>query len=284
MIKICHLRGPKEYWLKKSKKRPSLYGKDTDLPYLTEWQKIKNFNYLEYREKIRNIVISSIKRSNDYNIICYNDQELQTLLTKIKDNEKIIYHSQDDDDIYVGKNITSKLQDGFNHTPYVVIWSSGHPRHADPRLDMLPAAGETEMTIPQLYTRKRNKAGSCNLIIQSTYENIKPLIVSMSEKSFYTRKRIRQFIKTTQLQQNNIKDIINIELKSFFSLTYLKQKQRLYNRDYSNPNNNTDNLNEFMTRLFEREYNYIRSINIKDVEEWEHLKNVYKEFKDKVIL
>ena len=98
----------------------------------------------------------------------------------------------------------------------------------------------------------------------------------MSIKSFYSRKRIRQFIETTQLQQNNIKDIINIELKSFFSLTYLKQKQKIYN--------NTDNLNEFMTELFEREYNYIKSINIKDVEEWEHLKNVYKEFKDKVIL
>jgi hypothetical protein len=39
-----------------------------------------------------------------------------------------------------------------------------------------------------------------------------------------------------------------------------------------------------MTELFEREYNYIKSINIKDVEEWEHFKKVYKEFKNKVIL
>jgi hypothetical protein len=259
MLKICHLRGQKDYWLKKPKIKNQI---------LTEWEKLKNFNFLEYRKKIRNIVISSIKKSKDYNIICYNDQELQTLLTKIKDNEKIIYHSQDDDDIYVGKNTTNKLQDGFNHTPYVIF--NEHLVH------QLYKKNEFETTIPQLYTKKRNKPGSCNLIIQSTYKYVKPLITSMSIKSFYSRKRIRQFIETTQLQQNNIKDIINIELKSFFSLTYLKQKQKIYN--------NTDNLNEFMTELFEREYNYIKSIKIKDVEEWEHLKNVYKEFKDKVIL
>jgi hypothetical protein len=266
MLKICHLRGQKDYWLKKPKIKNQI---------LTEWEKLKNFNFLEYRKKMRNIVISSIKKSKDYNIICYNDQELQTLLTKIKDNEKIIYHSQDDDDIYVGKNTTNKLQDGFNHTPYVIF--NEHLVHQLYKKNTyIPTVSRFEATIPQLYTKKRNKPGSCNLIIQSTYKYVKPLITSMSIKSFYSRKRIRQFIKTTQLQQNNIKDIINIELKSFFSLTYLKQKQKIYN--------NTDNLNEFMTELFEREYNYIKSINIKDVEEWEHFKEVYKEFKNKVIL
>ena len=259
MLKICHLRGPKEYWLKKIK------GK---YPIINEWAKLKNFNFLEYRKKIRNIVISSIKRSEEYNVICYNDSELQALLPRIKNNENILFHSQDDDDIYVGGNVTSNLQEGIYHTPYVVF-----NEHLAQKLHNNK---EFEITTPQLYKRKRNKHGSCNMIIQSKYEYIKPLIIDISLKSFYTRNKIRQFIKTVPLQQTDINDIINIELKSFFSLTYLKKKQRIYK--------NTNNLNEVMTQLFTQEYDNIMSIKIKNVKEWEELKSVYKEFKNKVLM
>ena len=44
---------------------------------------------------------------NDYDVICFNDEELKKLLSKLSTNETILYHSQDDDDIYVGKNITN---------------------------------------------------------------------------------------------------------------------------------------------------------------------------------
>jgi hypothetical protein len=56
----------------------------------------------------------------------------------------------------------------------------------------------------------------------------------------------------------------------------LKKKQRIYK--------NTNNLNEVMTQLFTQEYDNIMSIKIKNVKEWEELKSVYKEFKNKVLM
>ena len=187
MLKICHLRGPKEYWLQKLIKNYYL---------ITKWQEIRQFNFLEYRKRIRDIVISSIKNSNEYDVICYNDEELKLLLSKLNVYESILYHSQDDDDIYVGKNLTNKLSDGVYHTPYVVFDKFLVKKLHDKR--------EYIIDLEQLYKRSSNKTGSCNLIIQSKYIHIKPLLNSIVNNSFYTRNRIRGFFKASPLKQTNI--------------------------------------------------------------------------------
>ena len=258
MLRICHLRGPKNYWLKRLKHQYSV---------ITEWQKIKQFNLLDYRKKIRNIVISSIKKSNDYDVICFNDEELKKLLSKLSTNETILYHSQDDDDIYVGRNITNRLNDGIYHTPYVIFDKF--------LVDKLHKNNEYNIDINQLYRRRANKTGSCNLIIQSKYFYIETILNSIAKNSFYTRNRIRNFFKETSLEQTQLTDIINIELKSFFSLTFLKRIQNTYSEN--------EDLNELMTRTFMEEFNNIHSINIKNVNEWGELKNIYKEFAEIIL-
>ena len=258
MLRICHLRGPKNYWLYKLK---------INYPIIAEWQKIKQFSLLDYRKKIRNIVITSIIKSNDYDVICYNDEELKHLLNKLSTNETILYHSQDDDDIYVGKNLTNNLSNGIYHTPYVIFNKS--------LVNKLHKNNEFDIEVGQLYKRRRNKFGSCNLIIQSKYSYIKPILNSIINNSFYTRQRLRSFFNNTTLEQTQLTDIINIEIKSFFSLTFLKKLQRVYDK-------NTD-LNELMSNTFMEEFNNIHSINIKNITEWEDLKNIYKEFAKNIL-
>ena len=60
-----------------------------------------------------------------------------------------MFHSQDDDDIYVGKNMTDNLQEGIYHTLYTVF--------NERTVQKLHNNKEFEIILSQLYKRKRNK-------------------------------------------------------------------------------------------------------------------------------
>ena len=120
MIKICHLRGDKNYWSSELRdvrrnKPGTTYGNPTII-YM--WGELLNFNYLTYRKKIRDIVKNSIIDSKEYDIICDNDEEFKNTIKTLKDSDEILIHSQDDDDIYVSGGVKDDIPDGIYNTPY----------------------------------------------------------------------------------------------------------------------------------------------------------------------
>ena len=89
MIKICHIRGDKEYWnnfklYKFWDNQPSLclYENVCSL-----WNEHLKINYLDFRLHIRRLVLEHIVNCNDFDFIFYNDEEFKTFL---KDNNDSI--------------------------------------------------------------------------------------------------------------------------------------------------------------------------------------------------
>ena len=66
------------------------YVKRTKFKALATWEKIREFNFLDYRKKIRDVVIRSIIDSNEYDIICLNDEEFEQVINKINNKDIII--------------------------------------------------------------------------------------------------------------------------------------------------------------------------------------------------
>ena len=265
MVKICHIRGNKNYWLSSNKHY-------TKYPIITKWQKIRNFRYLDYRKKIRDVVVKSIIDSQEYDIICYNDEELKDILRQLKDSDIITIHSQDDDDIYIGGIINDDLKQGIYNTPYVKF-----DQFSIAKLLEKHNGKKLVINIEDLYKRKNNKYGSCNLIIKSKYKEIKNIINDIASNSFYTRNRIRRFIEQNEILPNNdVSNIINIEIKSFFSLTFLKRIR------ISLENINEKLLDDKLYEIFMQEFYIINNINIIDIKRWSEIQDIYKQFKNNI--
>jgi len=313
MLKVCHIRGEKDYW-----KGGTRWSKRLREHYtaLTAWEQIRGFNILDYRKKIRDVVVRSIIDSNEFDIICYNDEEFKRTLSEINDNDIIGIHSQDDDDIYLGGVLNDSLKEGIYNTPYIRFgWD--FPYHDKEttinvsdllhRHDKCLTDGRVERTI---------KTGSCNLLMVGEFFTLKNILNDIAQQSFETSTRINAFIfdwfKITPrvcqpreqqlLPVYDIPDIISIEVKGFFCLSYMQflhkgPRQGIYGplskigtliggeppnefqvAEYLKDSSNVELIDKIMCGLFLDEYSRIKNININNVIYWDEIKKIHEEF------
>lgn len=283
MLKICHLRGEKNYW---NNTKPTIKKWYKKLPMIPIWEELYNFNFLEYRKKIRKIIIQSIVNSKEYDIICYNDEDLQDTLKQIKDNETISFHSQDDDDIYLGCDVhNNKIPIGIYNAPNLAINWRNSMLSIDKKISATPYDFLSGMS------RKKYITGSCNLIIVSPFSVVKDFLNFISLRSFNSRHCFNSFIfnwkdnptyrksrslgisfnSDHNLKINTLKEPINIEFKHFFSFTYL---QRLHKT--------VDIKSVKLKNIFEKEYKIINNCNILNVKYWDQFKIIYRDFYKKI--
>ena len=282
MIKICHLRGRKNYWLSPAGALKKWQRKFYMLPI---WEKEYQVNFLDYRRQIRNIIIQSVVDTKEYDIICYNNEELQDVLKQIKDDDVISFHSQDDDDIHLGCTVhNDTLPSGIYNTPNLTInWRNTTLNRATDK--------PTRFTVRQLLSGvrggKQHITGSCNLIMVGEFFNFKELLNFISCNSFESRSRFNSFIFNEKKHQhrrvrrvhthdhklnvNYLSDPINIEFKHFFSFSYL---DRLHKR--------VELINLGLKTIFTKEYNIIKNCNIENVSYWDQFKSIYEDLYKKL--
>ena len=119
MKRICHIRSEKDYFLKKNYKKDfssneifSDWEDEVDL-FLSIWDSEFRINYMEFRRLIRNITISYIRKSNNFDLIFEDNCAFHEYLNRVSQTNNIIVFQQDDDDIFL--NIPfKKLQLGVN--------------------------------------------------------------------------------------------------------------------------------------------------------------------------
>ena len=272
MLKICHLRGEKNYW---NNTKPIIKKWYKKLPLVPNWEKIYNFSFLDYRLKIREIVIQSIIDSKEYDIICYNDEELQNTLKQINDKEIISFHSQDDDDIYLGCDIhNNNTPIGIYNTPNLVLNWRHKMFNSNKKISGTPNDYFSWMK------HKKNITGSCNLLMVSPFLVLKELLNFISLNSFDSRHRFNSFIfnwkdapkyrvhtNDHNLKINFLKNPINIEFKHFFSFTYLHELHKT-----------VDIKNIILKDIFLQEYTKINNCNFLNVKYWDQFKIIYRDF------
>ena len=310
MIKICHLRGDKNYWNitdptdhPNSDWRAAHHHK---FHIFKIWEKIRNFNFLDYRKKIRDVVIQSIIDSNEYDIICYNDEEFKQTLSKINDNDIIGIHCQDDDDLYLGSTLSDTLEKGIYNAPNLVV----NYRNKTYVKDCFKEVTAAELLQGQAGS-KVNITGSCNLIMVGDFYIFKDILNSVANNSFGSRHRLNGFIfnwdhtikyriheHNHELPIKRLIDPITIEYKHFFSfgcLCDLHRESRIkFDKDgnikkkvQAGPlakieSSNLELIDKIMCDLFYKEYSRTKNINIKDVIYWNQLQAVYEDFNKKL--
>jgi len=278
MIKICHLRGDKNYWspelrdVRPNKPRTT-YGNPTII-YM--WGELLNFNYLTYRKKIRDIVKNSIIDSKEYDIICDNDEEFKNTIKTLKDSDEIIIHSQDDDDIYVG-GVKENIPDGIYNTPYTKFEEgSVYPILKKNNFK------KTSITADMLYTLNKPKHGSCNLFMKGAYYHYKDILNNIANSSFNTRQRLRTFIHDTKHNINVFEypSIINVEIKTIWSLTKAKKinghLKMLYEID-------KEMFKKSIKGIFMNDYYMFKNIDIIDIPRWGEMVEIYEDFKQNLL-
>ena len=82
------------------------------------WDNCLNINYFSFRQKLRDICITDIKKLNYFDTILYNDEEYLDFINN-KQNEFIIF-SQDDDDIILPEIYNIDIHPGLN----VYLWGA----------------------------------------------------------------------------------------------------------------------------------------------------------------
>ena len=268
MIKICHLRGHKEYW------KSNNNFLHTRFKVLKEWENIRNFSFFEYRKKIRDITINSIIDSNEYDIICYNDEEFLNTLNKLNDNEVIAVHSQDDDDIYLRGILNNNLKEGIYNAFYVKVKQCNI-------LKLLRSNNFEQITLKPHevgnvgFCRLKRTIGPSNLIIISKFSLVKDLLLSVGKTSFNSRRKWQTFVSKCErdelpLSVNNIDDIILLKDKCFFGFTFFKR-----NVPHSL---SLEQIDAKMCRLFLEQYLCVKNTNISNVSYWVELQNIYEQF------
>tara|TARA_R110000824_G_scaffold235503_1_gene424295 strand:- start:567 stop:1391 length:825 start_codon:yes stop_codon:yes gene_type:complete len=83
------------------------------------WDDCLNVNYFPFRQKLRDICITAIKKLNYFDTILYNDEEYLDFIINNKQNEFIIF-SQDDDDIILPEIYNIDINPGLN----IYLWGA----------------------------------------------------------------------------------------------------------------------------------------------------------------
>jgi len=310
MLKICHLRGDKNYWKQTASDghRCKAWSSAISRKFhvFKTWEKIRNFNFLDYRKKIRDVVIQSIIDSNEYDIICYNDEEFKQTLSEINDNDIIGIHSQDDDDIYLGSILSDTLKKGIYNAPNLVL-SYRNKIYVKDCFKEIMVAELLQGQSPS----KVNITCSCNLIMVGEYFNFKEILNGIANHSFGSRHRLNGFIfnwdHTSQyrvhehdheLPIKSLTDPINLEFKHFFSFGYLCDLHRPLKIKFDKDgnirkkrepgalagieNSNLELIDKIMCDLFCKQYSYVKNMNIKDVVYWNDIKEIYNNFSQQI--
>jgi|10_taG_2_1085330.scaffolds.fasta_scaffold06485_4 hypothetical protein len=129
MEKICHIRGNKNYWenlniYPRFKRKKHLY--ECMCTIIKIWDETLNIPYLEFRKKIRDIVIENIKTSNYFDTIIENNQECKEYFYNSTE-KNILFYQQDDDDLFI-KNNRKLYYNGVNTFQYSCIDPLGSRR------------------------------------------------------------------------------------------------------------------------------------------------------------
>jgi len=122
MEKICHIRGNKDYWncldvyprFKSKKKFYRFF-----LAVKESWDEALNIPYLEFRKKIRDIVIRHMQEANYFTTILQDNQECKRYFSN-NTKKNILFYQQDDDDLFLGLRY-KKLYNGVNVFQYSCI-------------------------------------------------------------------------------------------------------------------------------------------------------------------
>ena len=264
MIKVCHLRGTENYWLNN--------GTPYENKLIKVWEKIRGFSFLEYRKKIRDIVIKSIIDSNEFDIICYNDKDLKKTLGELSDSEIIGIHCQDDDDLYLGGVLNDTLSLGTYISQYTRISSTAILREIKKQNNQ---TGEITLTLDSFKCKKIY--GSGNILLIDKLKNLNQLLYSIANRSFFTRGRIKEFIhKQQDLPIKMVDKSISIEIKTFLSLTFYKH-MHMYTSSliYNKQEEYIDNI---IYSCFINEYMTLQKLNLPNIPHWENIKKVWEQF------
>ena len=123
MRKICHIRCNDKYWEKlniysryaKIKKQYNYYEKIIEL-----WDKSLKIKHLNFRKKIRDIIIDHISITGCFDIILESNQCCEQYF-KNNSSENVIFYQQDDDDIFLFLPKSQDLYPGINIFQYSFI-------------------------------------------------------------------------------------------------------------------------------------------------------------------
>jgi len=123
IIRICHIRGEREYWTKKDHtyKWCNINPNITTNVIFDCWNKLCKIEYYSFRKQVRDIIIDKIIKTNEFDEICLDNESLSTLTATLSPQNNILYFAQDDDDLFLG-GITSEFYNtGVYHTLNVRI-------------------------------------------------------------------------------------------------------------------------------------------------------------------
>ena len=144
MIKICHLRGNKNYWESfnvfnhwKKLLSYSIYQQ-----FNIYWNNLLNIPHMEFRKLIRELVINQIKKTEYFDIILEDNESCYEYFKN--NSHEVILFQQDDDDVFI-KPFENNIPIGFNVFPYSVI---------DPRQYIIQY--NNSRTYNELSNRKKN--------------------------------------------------------------------------------------------------------------------------------
>ena len=121
MKKICHIRCNKNYWEQSnvySWLRGHHYGFLCTI--IKVWNNNLNIPYLQFRKKIRDIIITDIERAKYFTVILQDNEECKKYFYTNK-NKNILLYQQDDDDLFFKESIPEELTDGIKVFQYACI-------------------------------------------------------------------------------------------------------------------------------------------------------------------
>lgn len=114
MKKICLIRGEKNYIIN----RKFTYDKRSYLnSVIKKWSDIIEYDYWEFRQKLRDITISNVEKQN-FDKIFYSYEDLYFHLMFEKQDEDILFFALDDDDII----LTDVFKDISYKTSNIKVW------------------------------------------------------------------------------------------------------------------------------------------------------------------
>ena len=144
MIKICHLRGNKNYWgsFNVFNHWKKLLSYSIYQQFNIYWNNLLNIPHMEFRKLIRELVINQIKKTEYFDIILEDNESCYEYFKN--NSHEVILFQQDDDDVFI-KPFENNIPIGFNVFPYSVI---------DPRQYIIQY--NNSRTYNELSNRKKN--------------------------------------------------------------------------------------------------------------------------------
>lgn len=118
MLKICLIRGEKNYL----DKRKYTYSINKDFNHIIDkWSNALNYNYWDFRSKLRDITIDNIKSQN-FDLIFYNYEDFYYYIMFNNIEDDILFYGQDDDDLIISENLGENWDNVLYNQSYLFVW------------------------------------------------------------------------------------------------------------------------------------------------------------------